>query len=568
MSKYCFDCGYVNDDAVAKCVYCGSSLEHDEKDESADSDGENAFADKKLLNKRYEILSEIKSGAMGSVYKGYDCLIGKNVAIKKLNPHQSDMEFDETVEAFRREAHILSELKHRGIPRVFDFFTDKDPDTDIPACWMVMTYVSGEDLESYLQKQELPLSDIWVKNLLLRLLDILKYLHSRTPPIIYRDIKPSNIMLAEKGVFLVDFGIARVMNRNRKGTQIGTPGYAPPEQYKGYADEKSDIYALGVLAHYLLTGKNPENSQNPFTFKSIYNVNPAVDMELSKLIDSMLEVLPDKRPENVDEIYDYISRKVAFDPDFPGLRSEYAQMTQNGSLKYGSWLAGIIGGLYLLSLGSCLVSIGMERHISKPLPQSNYYNEQESEAIEAMQVAEKLYNEKKYSQAVEKYEFPADAFLRDYRLYLHRGKSYMELGEPEKAFEDLKKTLEIKPDCAEAHFYMALIKKDENPFFALGELNEALNYNPDLKEARIMHAEFLKKKGEYDQADADYLIIYGNDKDKSKYQSKLAETAFLRKDYDKALDLINSAINISLSVKSYHILKNKILEASGNKAKT
>ncbi|MCE1246337.1 MAG: serine/threonine protein kinase [Firmicutes bacterium] len=269
----------------------------------------------KLLNNRYKIIGEVKSGAMGCVYEAQDVNLNVTIALKKLIVSEDCDEFEEAKRAFQREAAILSRLDHPGLPQVTDFFTDTDPETGHSACWLVMSYIDGEDMETMLKRNAPPYSKKWVVRFALSILNILHYLHSQNPPIIYRDLKPSNILIAGKTIYLVDFGIARTLDLSHKGTQIGTPGYAPPEQYKGYTDERSDIYSLGVLLHYLLTGKNPEDNPDLFTFKPIYKVNPDLGFEISDLVESMTSIVPDKRPANVNVVIDSLIRNAP-----PGIR--------------------------------------------------------------------------------------------------------------------------------------------------------------------------------------------------------------------------------------------------------
>jgi serine/threonine protein kinase len=136
----------------------------------------------------------------------------------------------------------------------------------------------------------------------LQILDILQYLHTQNPPLIYRDLNPRNVMVSSGRIFLVDFGIARVFTPHEKGTAIGTPGYAPPEQYKGFAGPRSDLYSLGVMMHYLITGIDPESSTDTlFSFVPVRQVNPEVPEYLEKVIMSMVDLVPERRPSSAGE---------------------------------------------------------------------------------------------------------------------------------------------------------------------------------------------------------------------------------------------------------------------------
>ncbi len=137
-----------------------------------------------------------------------------------------------------------------------------------------------------------------------QLCEVLSYLHNFTPPIVYRDMKPSNVMLTPKGkVMLIDFGIARLFKVASKGTMIGTLGFAPPEQYQGLVDPRSDIYSLGATLHYVLTGRDPEKFP-PFSFPPIRELRPAVSSNLAGAIDAALAYEVDGRPGRVQEFRD------------------------------------------------------------------------------------------------------------------------------------------------------------------------------------------------------------------------------------------------------------------------
>jgi serine/threonine protein kinase len=252
-----------------------------------------------MLDNRYEILSTIKAGGMGCVYRARDSRLGTIVALKKMVSRLTspdDSRYAE--ERFREEARLLSTLHHGGLPKVFDYFTSEDKETGKAAHFLAMTFIEGKDLETIMAERN---RDPFVPGEAIpyfrQIADILDYLHSQSPPIIYRDLNPRNIMVAKEKIVLVDFGIARLFSPSQKGTVIGTPGYAAPEQYRGGAEPRSDIYALGVLMHYLLTGRNPEDTALPlFTFECPGALNPDIPPFLDRLIMSMVDVIPEHRP--------------------------------------------------------------------------------------------------------------------------------------------------------------------------------------------------------------------------------------------------------------------------------
>jgi serine/threonine protein kinase len=204
----------------------------------------------------------------------------------------------EANEYFAREADTLAQLKHQAIPAITDRFEIANRH------YLVMEYVEGRNLEEELAARGEPLPEGLVIDIARQLCDVLIYLHGLMPPIIYRDMKPSNVMLNSNGrVVLVDFGIARLFKAARKGTMIGTLGFAPPEQYQGMVDPRSDIYSLGATLHYVLTGRDPEKFP-PFSFPPIRDLRPGVSSNLAGAIDAALAYEMDGRPQRVQDFRD------------------------------------------------------------------------------------------------------------------------------------------------------------------------------------------------------------------------------------------------------------------------
>src|SRR4029077_11353220 len=128
------------------------------------------------------------------------------------------------------------------------------------------------------------------------ILDVLPFLHNQTPPLIYRDFKPGNIMIDRQDrAMLIDFGIARFLPPGGRGTQIGSVGYAPPEQYLGKLEPRSDLYSLGATMHHLLTGRDPQ-LEPPFSFPPVRQLAPAVSVDTERVVMWALERDADKRP--------------------------------------------------------------------------------------------------------------------------------------------------------------------------------------------------------------------------------------------------------------------------------
>jgi serine/threonine protein kinase len=189
----------------------------------------------------------------------------------------------QAIAAFQREADMLAQLSNEHIPRVFDRFSEQNRH------YLVMEFIDGITLEQKLHEAGGKLPEGQVVEIALQICDTLQYLHNLEPPVIYRDLKPSNVMLATYGqVKLIDFGIARLFQPQSNATMIGTQGYAPPEQYRGKAEFRSDLYALGATMHHALSGRDPA-VEPPFSFPPLRSVCPAITPELAELVDQALQ---------------------------------------------------------------------------------------------------------------------------------------------------------------------------------------------------------------------------------------------------------------------------------------
>jgi eukaryotic-like serine/threonine-protein kinase len=257
--------------------------------------GTASLSDGTVLENRYSVLRKLGRGGMSAVYQARDLRfpnITRLVAVKELLHSSQDPSMLEAVLAsFEREANLLATLTHPAIPRIYDYFTIGE------RSFLVMEYITGRDLEAILEdaSEGLPLEKVvgWG----IELCDVLNYLHLHSPPIIFRDMKPSNVMIDENGILrLVDFGIAKLFAPNHKGTMIGTEGYSPPEQYRGEAGPLSDVYALGATLHHLLTRRDPR-LEPPFTWgdRPIRTLCPAVPEAVVAVVEKALSYDPQAR---------------------------------------------------------------------------------------------------------------------------------------------------------------------------------------------------------------------------------------------------------------------------------
>ncbi len=255
-----------------------------------------------LFAQRYRILDKAGEGGFGVTYKAEDLdhhrwLVAiKQITLSLLTPKQ----MIEATDSFNREVGYLSRLKHDNIPRIYDYFTD-------PGHWyVVMDYIAGETLEDMLKKARRGrLSMQKVFDIGIALCDVLGYLHAQRPPIIFRDVKPANIMLTKTGrIYLIDFGIARhyAPGQTRDTAPLGSPAYAAPEQYgKAQTTAQTDVYGLGATLQTLLTGRDPLEIAISGE-KQGREIKRRVPRQMRPLLGQMLERDASKRPQSMDEV--------------------------------------------------------------------------------------------------------------------------------------------------------------------------------------------------------------------------------------------------------------------------
>lgn len=251
-----------------------------------------------VIDGKYKILTQIGAGGMSKVYLAMDSRLNKQWAVKELEKKAHDKNNDVVIQSAIAEAGMMKKLDHPNLPRIVDIIDEEN------VIYVVMDYIEGEPLDKILEEYGAQPQDLvieWAK----QLCEVLMYLHNRKPPIIYRDMKPGNVMLKPDGnLKLIDFGIAReYKEQNLADTQcLGTRGYAAPEQYggKGQTDQRTDIFCLGVTIYHLVTGKNP--AEPPYEIYPIRKWNPSLSSGLERIVDKCTQLNPEDRYQSCEEL--------------------------------------------------------------------------------------------------------------------------------------------------------------------------------------------------------------------------------------------------------------------------
>ncbi|SFM22697.1 serine/threonine protein kinase [Gracilibacillus orientalis] len=251
-----------------------------------------------VIDGRYEILKEIGRGGMSIVYLAMDNRLKKSLVVKDIRKRQNN-NHEILLNSLVVEANMLKKLEHPALPRIYDIIETKN------GIYVVMDYIEGESLKEKLEREHRVGPDEvieWAK----QIANVLGYLHSREPyPIIYRDMKPDNLMLTPDGkVKLVDFGIAREYKTENSSdtTNLGTKAYAAPEQIAGkQTDKRTDIYSLGVTLYHLVTGKTL--NEPPFEIRPIRTWDPSLPEGLEYIIQRCTQIEPEDRYQQVEDLY-------------------------------------------------------------------------------------------------------------------------------------------------------------------------------------------------------------------------------------------------------------------------
>jgi serine/threonine protein kinase len=295
-----------------------------------------------LQGGRYVVEKVLGQGGMGAAVLARDTRVSnKRVVIKELVSENTDpKQHQEDVQNFEREVETLATLDHPLIPTVTDSFQEGSH------YFMVQEYAAGENLEDRMERVNQPMAEREALTYASQVLDILDYLEQQSPPIVHRDIKPANIIIGakDKRAHLVDFGIARTAvaapgAKRKQTTALGTPGYAPPEQYQGNADARSDLYALAATLHHILTNRDPRNYP-PFVYPPVRTLNPKLTPDIERVLERALKINANERYQNAaamkHDIDDILEKRFASSGDM----SNYTLRSSTSAVAATSFVAG------------------------------------------------------------------------------------------------------------------------------------------------------------------------------------------------------------------------------------
>jgi serine/threonine protein kinase len=263
-----------------------------------------------VLKGRYQVTRLVAGGGMAWVYEVEETRRdgSRQVwAMKELRADADDTHsLEEGRQLFEQEANILVHLSHPNLPKVVAFFDDVVPGSPAARSYLVMEFIHGESLEKRLERANAPILEAQALEWAIQICDVLAYLHTRPTPVIFRDMKPSNVMVTlECSVKLIDFGIARTykVGKRKDTITMGSENYAAPEQWgKAQTDPRADIYGLGATLYHLLTNVPPLPAFVPTPRVPIQQYNPAVSDATVALVEKALSKDREQRFASADAL--------------------------------------------------------------------------------------------------------------------------------------------------------------------------------------------------------------------------------------------------------------------------
>ncbi|MDQ0231475.1 serine/threonine-protein kinase [Metabacillus malikii] len=516
-----------------------------------------------LFDEKYKILNVLGKGGMGKVYLAQNVKLGTLWAIKQVYKRP-----DSPVD-FLAEPNIMKKLNHPSLPRIFDIIDDDN------SIFIVLDYVEGVSLDKELRtvghfsEQEVV---EWAK----QICDVYIYLHEHKPnPIIYRDMKPSNLMKAPDGTIkVIDFGIAREYKEESAGdTQIlGTPGYAAPEQRQSQTSERSDIYSLGVTLYHLVTGLSPSSI---YEFKPIRDLDATLSEGLEEILEKMLRNDPAERYQSARELLDDLQ-------NIEKKSTIYKKARQKRRIN-------LVSSLVSLCLFSYLTLTGFDEIKAERIADYEKLVEIGNSLTDNFEF-EKA--DKEFAKAVEKLPEKLDAYIGSARNQYMKGNypktitmlqdvldkvpgasshadiayligsAYFEQNDYKQAAAQLNKASSLNPNEETYLRDLAVVlAKDEQLAEAEKILQSITDKGIDEEGTWYVNGEILTAQGEFEAAVESFNNVLTNGKDPSLKAKTALTMAQLYKDnkgplndeaIDKRLNVL--AIGLEQSVKTYELL--------------
>lgn len=402
------------------------------------------------LEQNYEIKSLIGQGGMSKVYLAEHKRLRTQWAVKEVAKQQG-VRFD-----FLAELNILKQLQHPMLPRIVNIFEDASH------IYIVEDFVEGMTLEALLKEQDKVDEQqglIWFQDLC----QTLKYLHDRERPIIYRDMKPSNVMLQPDGTLkLIDFGIAREYKQESDAdtTYIGTKGYAAPEQFgKAQTDARTDIYSLGVTMYHLHTGKSPY--EPPYQFVPVRELNRILSPGIEYILNKCVQPEPENRYQSVDELLEDLRHIYRFD-------RTYRRFVRNKRLRVAIISVMFVASIGLMGTGYMVMGQEKETDYSELLQTASaLYVSDLDGSLSALAQAHELFPDRAEPQV-----------QQAYALYLS--------DQNQECIDHATRTLRSFPDESDLHLIMA------SAYFELADYENAADNFANGASGKDMNADYLR----------------------------------------------------------------------------
>ena len=599
---FCPECGFKNPDNADECLNCGTQIGSSEKsalrlkespsepppanemeepekeeeeeiytlppEEASMAKEEAGEKEEDLLNGRYKVIDILHRTDKSVIYRAKDSENNKTVVIKEMiDDFKTESESAAAADKFKRKVDVLEQLDYIGLPRVIDSFNDGKK------YYVVKTFVEGKSIREIMkQGNNKPLNKDRVLKWSLGMLKVLNYLHTQNPPIYFKNIRPSNIMVDNSDeVYLVDFDLDRILSAKETARLQGLPGFMAPEQFKNIADAHSDIFSLGMLIRYLMTGIDPSDQKNRYRrYKRIKDVNSKVDKWFDDIVLKMIEKSPDYRPSSAKELIDLFESKMSGKPvqstaksvikrpkglskpgpkvPPPPMKPQQVLPTQppktSGVRNYFIIfiLLAVIGIPILLLAGVLFGPKLYSEHQVKTAKES-LEKKQYSEAVTALKSANSVYGKnpevhfllgkaymgkKEYNKAIESYEkainldrtFKADAGEDISKAYLEKGKEALKKRDYPKAVNDFKDAFNHNPQLSkseepESLFYQGILAQYGGRRYkiAVDLYTKSLNKKPDA-DVYISRALCYVAMGNYKEAKSDFDNALKSDPDK------------------------------------------------------